>query len=445
MSTWMRVLIDTRPLRGGAYRRLWVSTLVTSVGSMLTAVAVPLQIYQVTGSSAYVGLLGAVTLVPLVVFGLWGGTVADAVDRRKLLLVTDSGLVVTSVLLWAQAAAGLRSVWLLLALAGVQQAFAGAGGSAHGAAVARLVTAELLPAANALHATVRQLGAIVGPLLAGAALPFVGVATLYLADAVALGVTVWAVWGLPSIPPLDGSPRRPGGRSLVAGLGYLVGQKLLLMVLVSDLVAMVFGMPTALFPELAQETFGDPRGGGPALGLLFAAWPIGYTLAGALSGAVTRLRRHGAMVTVAVCAWGLAVVGLGLSRTLLLAVLCFALGRRGLLRPGHLPQDDPAVGSRRRGPRPDPGRGHGRVRRRPAPGRRPPRSRRRRARHDLGDQRRRPPRDRPHAGRRRGVPRLLALPRPGYGRVRGQPLRANRLVRRRAGSPHSERPSAKLS
>lgn len=326
MSTWTRVLIDTRPLRGGAYRRLWVSTLVTSVGSMLTAVAVPLQIYQVTGSSAYVGLLGAVTLVPLVVFGLWGGTVADAVDRRKLLLVTDSGLVVTSVLLWAQAAAGLRSVWLLLALAGVQQAFAGAGGSAHGAAVARLVTAELLPAANALHATVRQLGAIVGPLLAGAALPFVGVATLYLADAVALGVTVWAVWGLPSIPPLDGSPRRPGGRSLVAGLGYLVGQKLLLMVLVSDLVAMVFGMPTALFPELAQETFGDPRGGGPALGLLFAAWPIGYTLAGALSGAVTRLRRHGAMVTVAVCAWGLAVVGLGLSRTLLLAVLCFALG-----------------------------------------------------------------------------------------------------------------------
>ncbi|MGH3490883.1 MAG: MFS transporter, partial [Actinopolymorphaceae bacterium] len=296
-----------------------------SVGSQLTAVAVPKQIYDITGSSAYVGLSGLVALAPLVVFALWGGAIADAVDRRKLLLVTNTGIAVTSLLLWAQAAAGVNSVWVLFVLLGMQQACAGANQPARSASIPRLVPAPLLPAANALNSTVFQTGSIIGPLLAGSLIPVLGLSTLYLIDSIALTVTLWAVYRLPPLPPLNGAPKRAGLRHVLEGFAYLATRRILLVSFLADIIAMVLGMPRALFPQMAQETFGDPPGGGLALGILFAAIPLGAVLGGLFSGVFSRVRRHGVAVVLAVCGWGLAIIGFGLSPWLWLAALFLGL------------------------------------------------------------------------------------------------------------------------
>ncbi|WP_370444833.1 MFS transporter [Amycolatopsis sp. CA-128772] len=320
-----RIVVDTRPLKIVAFRRLWLSTVVTAVGTQLTAVAVPKQVFDLTGSSAYVGLTGLVALVPLLIFGLWGGAVADAVDRRKLLFVTNVGVAITSALLWLQAFANFGSVWLVLGLLAVNQAFFAINMPTRGAVVARLVPAELLPSANALNTTMSTFGAVFGPLLAGALIPVLGLSTLYLVDVVALTITLFAVWRLPSIPPLNGPPRRAGLGDVVDGFRYLSGQKVLLASFVVDIIAMVFGMPRALIPEMAERTFGDPPGGGPALGWLYAALPLGAMLIGLFSGWLTRIHRQGVAVVVSICAWGAAVAAFGLAHSLWLAVVFMAL------------------------------------------------------------------------------------------------------------------------
>ncbi|MGW3955483.1 MFS transporter [Streptomyces sp. NPDC004752] len=321
---WRRWSMDTRPLRRPAYRRLWSSTIVTSVGSQLTAVAVPKQIYDITHSSAWVGYAGLAGLLPLVVFALWGGAVADTVDRRKLLLVTNIGIAVTSLLFWAQAATGLDSVAVLMVLLAVQQAFFGLNSPARTASIARLVPAEELPAANALGSTVMQIGLVAGPLLAGALIPVVGLPELYLIDAVALCVTVWAVMRLPALRPLGKpSARRAGWREIAAGFRYMALHKVLLLSFLADIVAMVFGMPRALFPQLAAETYA-PYGEGLALGVLFAGIPVGAVIGGLFSGTFSRARRHGWMVIGAVVGWGVAVAGFGLSSNLWIALAFLA-------------------------------------------------------------------------------------------------------------------------
>ncbi|HSX96676.1 MAG TPA: MFS transporter, partial [Streptomyces sp.] len=304
-----RWAMDTRPLRRPAYRRLWSSTIVTAVGSQLTAVAVPKQIYDITGSSAWVGYASLAGLLPLVVFALWGGAVADSVDRRTLLLVTNTGIALTSVLFWVQAVTGLESVWTLMVLLALQQAFFGLNSPARNASVARLVPADELAAAAALGSTVMQLGLVAGPLLAGALIPVIGLAELYLIDALALCVTLWAVHRLPSLPPPDNTTRRAGWREVLAGFRYIALHKVLLLSFLADIIAMVLGMPRALFPQLADTTYA-PYDEGLALGLL--------------SGTFSRSHRHGLMVIAAVMAWGAAITGFGLSSSLWFAVLFLA-------------------------------------------------------------------------------------------------------------------------
>ncbi|MGW6547474.1 MFS transporter [Streptomyces massasporeus] len=322
---WRRWAMDTRPLRRPAYRRLWGSTIVTAVGSQLTAVAVPKQIYDITGSSAWVGAASLAGLVPLIVFALWGGAIADTMDRRKLLLITNSGIAVTSLLFWLQAFVGLESVGALMLLLAVQQAFWGLNAPARTASIARLVPEDELPAAGALGSTVMQTGQVAGPLLAGALIPVIGLPELYLLDALALCVTVWAVHRLPSLPPLAGtSVRRAGVKEIAAGFRYISGHTVLLLSFLADIIAMVLGMPRALFPQLASQTYA-PYGEGLALGLLFAAIPIGAVLGGLFSGTFSRARRHGWMVIGAVLAWGVAIAGFGLSRSLWVAVAFLAL------------------------------------------------------------------------------------------------------------------------
>lgn len=321
-------LADTRPLRIPAYRRLWLAGVVTVIGAQLSVVAVPTQIYQLTGSSAWVGLTGAFGLVPLVVFGLWGGAIADAVDRRLLLLVTGAGIGASSLALWVCAASGAENVWVVLVLFALQTAFLAVNQPARNAVIPRLVPAAELPAANTLNFTVFTFGAVVGPLLAGVLIPLVGLPTLYLLDAVALLATLWATWRLPAVPPpaVAGRRARAGLREVFDGFRYAAMHKVLLVSFLVDVVAMAFGMPRILFPEMAERTFDDSPGGGIALGLLFAAIPAGTVLGGLFSGWLARVRRQGVAVTIAIGIWGLAVALFGLTSSLWLAAALLAVG-----------------------------------------------------------------------------------------------------------------------
>jgi MFS family permease len=301
---------DTTPLRNVYFRRLWSANIITVIGAQLTVVAVPAQIYAITGSSAYVGLTGLFGLVPLVVFGLWGGALADVMDRRTILVFTTLGLIATSAGFWLQAALDLNDVWLLLGLFAVQQGFFGVNQPTRSAILPKLLPDEQLPAANSLNMTVMMAGAIAGPLVGGALIPVVGFSWLYLVDTITLFATLSAVVLLPRLP-VEGAVGTPGLRAVVDGLRYLRGHRVLLMSFVVDLIAMVFGMPRALFPEVAHVDFGGPADGGLAFALLFAAIPIGSVIGGVFSGWVSRVQRQGLAVVVAIVVWGVAITGFG--------------------------------------------------------------------------------------------------------------------------------------
>ncbi|WP_193607665.1 MFS transporter [Nocardioides lijunqiniae] len=307
------LVADTRPLRIPHFRRLWQANIITVVGAQLTVVAVPAQIYADTGSSAYVGLTGLFGLVPLVVFGLWGGALADVFDRRIMLVITTIGLIVTSGLFYLQAALGSTNVWLLLGLFSVQQAFFAVNQPTRSAVLPKLVPAELLPAANSLNTTVMQAGAIAGPLVAGVLIPVLGFEWLYLIDTFTLLATLGAVIRLPPMPVLGAVRQTPGLRSVVEGFTYLRGHPVLMMSFVVDIIAMVFGMPRALFPQIAHESFLGPEEGGLAFAALFAAIPAGAVLGGIFSGWVSRVSRQGLAVIVCIVVWGVAMGGFGLA------------------------------------------------------------------------------------------------------------------------------------
>ncbi|MCX4750720.1 MFS transporter [Kitasatospora sp. NBC_01287] len=330
-------LLDPRPLRLPDFRRLYLSSAVTAVGGQLTAFAVPLQLYRLTGSSLWVGLGSSAGLLPMVLAALWGGAVADTADRRRLLLLGNTGIALCSLLLWAQAAAGLASAPLLLVLIAAQQACFGANSTVRGALAPRLVPAELLPAANALQSMLSWLGGIGGPLLAGILVAFTGLGPLYLLDALALLAALLWVRKLPPLPPTlaEGAADRtdstaPAGRSplrdIADGFRYLAGRRILLVAYLADFTAMFLGMPVALFPQLARQGLGTA-----AIGVLSAALSGGAVLAGALSGSFVRVRRHGVMVTCGVCGWGLTMVGLGLVRSLWASAVLLALGGAGIV------------------------------------------------------------------------------------------------------------------
>ncbi|MFL0288094.1 MFS transporter [Mycobacterium sp. SMC-21] len=310
------LIADTTPLRNPDYRRLWGSSVVTVIGANLTIFAVPVQLYALTQNSAYVGLAGVFSVVPLIVFGLWGGAWADAMDRRRLLIIASCGLAVASVLLWVQAAAGLNNVWLVLCLLSVQQAFYAINSPTRSAAIPRMLPAEQLPAANSLNMTVFQAGAIIGPLLAGVLLRWVDLSTLYFIDALTTIAPIWATFRLTPMPPEhspDDDTSRWGFAAVLDGFRYLSGNRVVLMSFVVDLIAMILGMPRALFPQMAHENFGGPVAGGTAMALLSAAMAVGAVAGGVFSGWLPRVRRQGLAVVVSIVVWGAAMAGFGLA------------------------------------------------------------------------------------------------------------------------------------
>lgn len=313
-----RLFADTTPLRTPDFRRLWLAGIITVIGGNLTVFAVPVQLYALTRNSAYVGLAGLFALVPLIVFGLLGGAWADAMDRRVLLIITSCGLAVASVLLWAQAALAFDNVWVILVLLAVQQAFFAVNWPTRGAAVPRMLPIEQLPAANSLNMTVQQFGAIAGPLLAGVLLQWVDLSTLYLIDAVTCVAPIWATIRLRPMPATaaGGSGARWGVGAVAEGFRYLAGNQVVLMSFVVDIIAMVCGMPRALFPQMANQSFGGPVQGGTTMALLAAAMSVGAVAGGVFSGWLPRIRRQGLAVVVSIVVWGLAIIGFGLSAAL---------------------------------------------------------------------------------------------------------------------------------
>lgn len=282
------------------------------IGAQITVITVPAQLWALTRSSVYVGLTGLFGLVPLIVFGLWGGAIADAFDRRRILQVTTLGLILTSGLFFLQALLQLNNVWLILGIFSLQQAFFGLNQPARTALIPSLVPPRQLPAANALNMTVGQFGAIAGPLVGGALLPFLGFSWLYLIDTVFLLATLWAVILLPPLRP-HGEVSRPDIRSILDGFVYTWRHKILLVSFAADLIAMVFGMPRAVFPEVANQNFGGPPEGGMAFAALSVAIALGALLGGIFSGWFSRVDRIGLAVLLAVAGWGLAVIGFGVT------------------------------------------------------------------------------------------------------------------------------------
>ena len=322
--------MDTRPLRFPAYRRLFWGVAATMLGQQMTLVAVPYQVYELTRSSFLVGVTSIVALVPLVVFGLLGGAIADAMDRRRLMLLTSAGAAVTSALLAVQAllpgGGNLALLWVLTAFV---SGFAAVNQPTRSAVIPAIVGPRLVPAANALSMTVRQIGVIVGPLLAGLLIGTGSLFITYTVDALGFLVALLLLRGLPSLPPgRDAGPLRlrAAVRGVGEGFAFLRTQPVLLMTFVVDLIAMLFAWPQAVFPELAETRFeGSPN----SLGWLFAGISIGALVSGLTSGWVSRVDRQGAVVVGAIVVWSLAIIGFGFAPTLWLAVLCLAVAGAG--------------------------------------------------------------------------------------------------------------------
>ncbi|HEV7188176.1 MAG TPA: MFS transporter [Blastococcus sp.] len=318
--------IDTTPLRNPHYRRLFGGIAATMLGQQMTLVAVPFQVYELTRSSLLVGVTSIVALVPLIVFGLLGGAIADAMDRRKLMLITSSGAAVTSALLALQALLpGGGNLVVLWVLAACVSGFAAVNQPTRSAVIPALVGPSGIAAANALSMTVRQAGVIVGPLIAGVLIGSGNLFLAYTVDAIGFLVATALLRGLPHLSPGTAVGRLRLGaavRGVGEGFAFLRTQPALLMTFVVDIIAMTFGWPQAVFPELSQTRFAESANG---LGWLFAGASIGALLMGLSSGWVTRVDRQGAVVLAAIAAWGLAIVGFGFAPALWLAVVCLAV------------------------------------------------------------------------------------------------------------------------
>ncbi len=314
-----RHAVDTRPLRILAYRRILIGQGTSFIGSMLTQVAVPVQVWALTHSTLAVGLVGFAGLVPIVLFGLYGGAIADAVDRRLLTLWSSIGVWLVTLALLVQTLLDVRSVGLILVLVAFQSAAFAISSSARGAIIPRLVETDLVPAANTLNFTVGNVGQVIGPLIAGVLLILPnGYALAYAADALLFTAALYAVLRLPPIPP-QGQVQRPDMNAVLEGLKFIATRPVLVMSFAVDIVAMVLAMPRSLFPAVADLRFDGN------VGPLYAAIAIGAVVAGLSSGWIGRVKRQGRALTIAIVGWGGSVALSGVAGQLWLVVALLAL------------------------------------------------------------------------------------------------------------------------
>jgi len=317
------MILDISPLlRNRDYRLLYTGQLVSAFGSMITYVAVPEQIWELTHSSLAVGMLGAVQLVPLLVFALWGGAYADSMDRRKLLLISEALLALGSLTLAINSIVSKPSVTLIFLVSGAMSAANGFHRPALDALTPRLVDRDDLRAVSALSSLRYSLSAIAGPALGGILIGSLGMVSTYSIDFITYVVSIAALAAIRRIPPPEGT--KPGFGAILEGLRYARSRPELIGTYVVDIVAMTFAMPMALFPSMAMNW-----GGAKSLGWLYSAMAMGFLASTVISGWTRKVDRHGVAVIIGAAVWGIAIVLLGFANGFLPALLCLALAGAG--------------------------------------------------------------------------------------------------------------------
>lgn len=312
------MIVDIGPLRRSPdYRWLYAGQLSSAMARQMTVVAAPYQVFVLTGSSLAVGLLGLAQLVPLLAVSLVGGAVADAVDRRRLLLVMQGLLGATALGLAANAAVAAPRVWPVFALSALNAAFSGIDSPTRNAVIPALLEREDLPAAYALNQTLSTLAHAVGPMLGGLVIARTSLTAAYGLEAVGFVIAAFNMMPIRSLPPVGGG-RKVEMASILEGLRFLRSRRLLQACFVIDLNAMVFGMPRALFPALGTEVFG---GDAATVGFLYAAPGTGAMVGAVTAGWVGAVRRQGRAVILAVVVWGAAIAMFGVTSWLPLALM----------------------------------------------------------------------------------------------------------------------------
>jgi len=320
------VALDISPLRESVpYRALWIGQIVSLIGTQMRLVAVPFQVYTITGSTVAVGFVGLVEVVPLIAFSILGGSIADTFDRRKIMFLATLGLMLDSIVLAVLTFKGEPALWSIYALTALGSAFEAIDRPPRAAIIPDLVADAQVPAAIALRQVSYQITHIAGPALGGLIIAaFGGPGWVHAADAATFVAVLIALHWIPKQPPNVGNPDdgegRLSARLIKEGVRFSLRTPLISSIFVIDLIAMIFGMPRAVFPQLADETFGL---GAAGLGLLYAAPSVGALLGALTTGWVKHVRRQGVAVVLAVAVWGAAIAAAGLSLFSLLLTLMF--------------------------------------------------------------------------------------------------------------------------
>jgi MFS family permease len=316
-----RIAVDIRPLRESRdFRRLWFGVGISAIGSQITSVAIPFQLYEETHSTLLVGLLGLAALVPLLVVPIYGGAVADAVDRRRMLLLSDIAQLLVTAALLVNALLPNPSIWFLFVAEALGTAAYGFQRPARNALTPRLVRDDQLMAAIAVEDVVFTLARVAGPVMAGVLIAVIGLGGAYAIDIATFAASLVAIWLLPPVPPAPDADR-PSLQSILDSFRYVRRRKVLLGIFVVDANAMVFGMPRALFPAFAERL----GGGAGVLGLLYAAPFAGALIASLTSGWMMTLRRQGLGVCIAAAAWGVAIALVGFAEAVWFALIFLAV------------------------------------------------------------------------------------------------------------------------
>ena len=314
------MLLDISPLRRHRdFRLVFIGQLVSSLGGFITYVALPVQVYALTQSSAVVGLIGAAQLVPLAMAALWGGAVADALDRRTLLLRCEALMACGSLALVVNSLLPNPSVTALFVIAAFLSAVNGFHRPALEAITQKLVARDELAAVSALASLRGTVAAIAGPSLAGLSIAAFGLPVTYSIEVATFAVSVAALAAIRAMPPAD-TARPAGIATILEGLRYAGSRPELIGTYAVDIVAMTFAMPLAVFPALAQQL-----GGTATVGFLYSAMSVGALLVTVFSAWTRDIQRRGAAVVVAAALWGVAIVGLGFATSLPIALACLAL------------------------------------------------------------------------------------------------------------------------
>lgn len=320
-----RIALDVGPLRESpGFRRVWLGQSISFLGRRMTIVVLPVQVYELTGSPLWVGLLSLAQFVPLITLTLVGGVFADVVDRRRLLAATEVGMALSVAGLVANAALPEPKLWACFVFGSLSWAFFSFGAGAYRSLTPRLVAPDQIAAASALNGAYAQLASIVGPAVAGVLISRIGFAATYGIDLASSTAGFLSIVSLPAIVP-GGDIVQPSLRSLVDGFRFVRTQHVVLGFFLLDSLAMVFGMPNALFPAVAKNVLGDPV----SVGYLYAAPAAGAFAATILSGWVGRVRRQGVAITVAVLVWGGAITAFGFAGELWPALLLLAVAGAG--------------------------------------------------------------------------------------------------------------------